>query len=207
VRNSWLAKTEAHYDESCECGQSRTTLPFRLSAWKLGKRRDTPTIALASVVLVLDHGRLDGRNLPNLMTRNWGQSPRGGVKQAPGDKKPGTLPAKWGGGMLALFSSGKVGSIAKSNVLKGSATSWKPLLRLLRHHPPEVALRLPPANGSDPSGIPVRTAARTGRPSNRVPQALQPVRADRADRTDRQETRGRLQARGKVMCFPSVGSC
>jgi hypothetical protein len=25
--------------------------------------------------------------------------------------------------------------------------------------------------------------------------------------TDRQETRERLEARGKVVCFPSVGSC
>jgi hypothetical protein len=64
--------------------------------------------------------------------------------------------------MLALFPSLTYDLIAKSIVLKGSAPSWKPLLRLLRHHPPEVALRLPPANGLDPSGIPVRTAARKG---------------------------------------------
>jgi hypothetical protein len=112
--------------------------------------------------------------------------------------------------MLALFPSLTYDLIEKSNVLKGSAPSWKPLLRLVRHHPPEVALRLPPANGLDPSGIPVRTAPRTGRPSNRVPQALRPDRPDRTDRTDqsdRQETVERLQARGKVVCFPSVGSC
>jgi hypothetical protein len=50
---------------------------------------------------------------------------------------------------------------------------------------------LPPANGSDPSGIPMRTAARTERPSKRVPEALQSDRPDRTDRTDRQETRER----------------
>jgi hypothetical protein len=37
-------------------------------------------------------------------------------------------------------------------------------------------------------------------------------RTDRTDRigrivTDRQDTRERLRARGKVVCFPSVGSC
>jgi hypothetical protein len=36
------------------------------------------------------------------------------------DKKPGT-PAPWGGGVLALFLSLTADSIAKSNVLKGSA--------------------------------------------------------------------------------------
>jgi hypothetical protein len=124
------------------------------------------------------------------------------------DKKPGTVPERMRGGLLAsLFPSLTACSIAKSNVLKGFAPSWKPLLRLLRHHPPEVALRLPPANGSDPSGIPVRTAARTGRPYNRVPQTLQPDRTNQTDRTDRQETRERLRARGKVVCFPTVGSC
>ena len=78
------------------------------------------------------------------MTRNRGQSPRGGVAEC------------------LLFSVADGRFDPKSNGLKGSAPSWKPPLRLLRHHPPEVALRLPPANGSDPSGIPVRTAPRTG---------------------------------------------
>jgi len=123
------------------------------------------------------------------------------------DKKPGTVPARLGGGLLALFLSLTADSIAKSNGLKGSAPSWRPLLSLLRHHPPEVTLRLPPANGSDPSGIPVPTAARTGRPSKRVPEALQPERTERTERTERQGTRERLRARGKVVCFPSVSSC
>jgi len=115
------------------------------------------------------------------------------------DKKPGTVPSRWGSGMLALFPSLAACSIAKLNVLKGFAPSWKPLLRLLRHHPPEVALRLPPANGLDPSGIPVRTAARKGWPSRRVPQWLHP---DRTDRTDRAESDRSARNQGQT---PRVG--
>jgi hypothetical protein len=99
--------------------------------------------------------------------------------------------------MLALFPSLTAGSIAKSNGLKGSALSWTPLLGLLRHHPPEVALRLPPANGSDPSGIPVRTAARTGRPSNRVPEALQPG-SDGSDGSARNQGKTQREGQGRV---------
>jgi len=38
-------------------------------------------------------------------------------------KKLGVLPAKWGGGMLAWLPSQTACSIAKSNVLRGSAPS------------------------------------------------------------------------------------
>jgi hypothetical protein len=39
------------------------------------------------------------------------------------DKKPGTEPAPWAGGILASFPSLTAVSIAKSNVLRGSAPS------------------------------------------------------------------------------------
>ena len=39
---------------------------------------------------------------------------------------------------------------------EGLGPVGKSLLRLSPHDPPVVALRLPPANGSDPSGIAVR---------------------------------------------------
>ena len=64
--------------------------------------------------------------------------------------------------MLALFPSLTADSITKSNVLKDSDPSVNPLFPPLQH-PPVVALRLPPANGFDPPGKPVRTAAGAGR--------------------------------------------
>jgi hypothetical protein len=39
------------------------------------------------------------------------------------DKKPGTVPAPLGGGMLALFPTQTAGSIAKSTGLRGFAPS------------------------------------------------------------------------------------
>ena len=57
---------------------------------------------------------------------------------------------------------------------EGLGPVGKSLLRLSPHHPPVVALRLPPANGLDPSGIAVRAEAGPGQPSKSVPQALQP---------------------------------
>jgi hypothetical protein len=43
--------------------------------------------------------------------------------ELPPDKKSGTVPARLGGGMLALFLSLTAGSIAESKMLKGSAPS------------------------------------------------------------------------------------
>jgi hypothetical protein len=74
--------------------------------------------------------------------------------------------------MLALFPSLTADSIAKSNVLKDSALRESPVVHLSRHHP--LVVRLPTANGLDPSGIAVRAEAGPGQPSKSVPQALQP---------------------------------
>ena len=68
-------------------------------------------------------------------------------------------------------------------------------------HPPEVALRLPTANGLDPSGIAVRDAARAGQPSKSVLQALLP-RIGKIGPIG-QEPGERLYARSEVMCFPA----
>ena len=71
-------------------------------------------------------------------------------------------------------------------------------------HPPVVALRLPPANGSDPSGIPMRDATGAGQASKSVPQALQPrIGQHRADRT---RTSGTTPRQGLGRAFPSLGS-
>jgi hypothetical protein len=125
-----------------------------------------------------------------LLTRNRGQSP-----------------SRWYGGMLASFPSLAAGSIPKSNVLRGSATSWKPLLRLLRHHPPEVALRLPPANGLIPPGSPCGRRPGRDDPLNAFRKLFSRIGRIGPNRTDRQETVEGLHAWGKVVCFPSVGSC
>ena len=62
--------------------------------------------------------------------------------------------------MLALFPSLTADSIAKSNVLKDSALRESPVVHLSRHHP--LVVRLPTANGLDPSGISMRDATGPG---------------------------------------------
>ena len=64
-----------------------------------------------------------------------------------------------------------------------------------------VAIRLPPANGLDPSGIPLRDAAGAGQPSKSVPQALQP-RIEKIGPIG-QEPAERLCAMGEVVRFPA----
>ena len=78
-------------------------------------------------------GRFDGMALEQSKTR--GQSPRG-----------------VGEGNAVGLPSSTADSVAESNVLCEPAPTLQLLLES-RRDPPVVALRLPPANGFDPSGI------------------------------------------------------